>query len=112
LSVESILAASVVSELRHKCDVVYHLAAAVGVRLIVEQPVQTLVTNVEGTQVVLDYCNRFEKRVLTASTSEVYGGHRTEHPLAESARRIYGPTTTRRWAHAEPKAMDAFPARP
>ena len=110
LSVESILSASVVSELVHKCDVVYHLAAAVGVRLIVEQPVQTLVTNVEGTQVVLDYCNRFEKRVLIASTSEVYGDHRTEQPLAENERRIYGPTTARRWAYAESKAMDEFHA--
>jgi UDP-glucose 4-epimerase len=110
LTVESILSASVVSELVHKCDAVYHLAAAVGVRLIVEQPVQTLVTNVEGTQVVLDYCNRFEKRVLIASTSEVYGDHRTERPLAESERRIYGPTTTRRWAYAESKAMDEFHA--
>src|ERR671935_417620 len=93
LVVDSVLSPSVVSELVHKCDAVYHLPAAVGVRLIVEQPVQTLVTNVEGTQVVLDYCNRFEKRVLIASTSEVYGDHRTERPLVESAQRIYGPTT-------------------
>jgi UDP-glucose 4-epimerase len=110
LVVDSVLAPSVVSELVYKCDVVYHLAAAVGVRLIVEQPVQTLVTNVEGTQVVLEYCNRFGKRVLLASTSEVYGDHRTERPLLESARRIYGPTTTRRWAYAESKAMDEFHA--
>src|SRR5881275_390268 len=87
LVVDSVLSSSVVSELVHRCDVVYHLAAAVGVRLIVEQPVQTLVTNVEGTQVVLEYCNRFGKRVLLASTSEVYGDHRTEQPLAENERR-------------------------
>jgi UDP-glucose 4-epimerase len=110
LVVDSVLSSSVVSELVHRCDVVYHLAAAVGVRLIVEQPVQTLVTNVEGTQVVLEYCNRFGKRVLLASTSEVYGDHRTEKPLVESARRIYGPTTQRRWAYAESKAMDEFHA--
>src|SRR5690348_4741330 len=110
LVVDSVLSPSVVSELVHKCDVVYHLAAAVGVRLIVEQPVQTLVTNVEGTQVVLEYCNRFSKRVLLASTSEVYGDHRTEQPLAESAQRIYGPTTQRRWAYADSKAMDEFHA--
>ena len=73
---------AVVSELVHKCDVVYHLAAAVGVRLIVEQPVRTLVTNVQGTETVLEYCNRFGKRVLVASTSEVYGDHREEQPLA------------------------------
>jgi UDP-glucose 4-epimerase len=90
----------------HKCDVVYHLAAAVGVRLIVEQPVHTLVTNVQGTEIVLEHCNRFEKRVLIASTSEVYGDHREEVPLAEDSRRIYGPTTARRWAYADSKAMD------
>ena len=108
LVIDSVLSAAVVNELVHKCDVVYHLAAAVGVRLIVEQPVKTLVTNVQGTEVVLDHCNRFGKRVLVASTSEVYGDHREELPLEESARRIYGPTTTRRWAYADSKAMDEF----
>jgi len=106
LVVESVLSPSVVSELVHKCDVVYHLAAAVGVRLIVEQPVHTLVTNVRGTELVLEYCHRFGKRVLIASTSEGYGDHREQVPLAEDARRIYGPTTARRWAYADAKAMD------
>jgi UDP-glucose 4-epimerase len=108
LVVDSVLSPAVVNELVHKCDVVYHLAAAVGVRLIVEQPVHTLVTNVQGTEVVLEHCNRFGKRVLIASTSEVYGDHREEVPLEESARRIYGPTTQRRWAYADSKAMDEF----
>ena len=108
LVVDSVLHWSVVNELVHKCDVVYHLAAAVGVRLIVEQPVQTLVTNLRGTEIVLEHCNRFGKRVLVASTSEVYGDHREEVPLAETARRIYGPTTQRRWAYADSKAMDEF----
>jgi UDP-glucose 4-epimerase len=108
LVVDSVLSPAVVNELVHKCDVVYHLAAAVGVRLIVEQPVQTLVTNLQGTEVVLEHCNRFGKRVLIASTSEVYGDHREETPLAEDARRIYGPTTQRRWAYADSKAMDEF----
>jgi UDP-glucose 4-epimerase len=103
-----VLKPAVVNELVHKCDVVYHLAAAVGVRLIVEQPVHTLVTNLGGTETVLDHCNRFGKRVLVASTSEVYGDHREELPLEESARRIYGPTTARRWAYADSKAMDEF----
>ena len=106
LVVDSVLSPAVVNELVHKCDVVYHLAAAVGVRLIVEQPVHTLVTNVQGTEVVLEHCNRFEKRVLIASTSEVYGDHREEVALAEDSRRIYGPTTARRWAYADSKAMD------
>jgi UDP-glucose 4-epimerase len=91
-----------------KCDVVYHLAAAVGVRLIVEQPVHTIVTNIQGTETVLDCCTRFGKRVVVASTSEVYGDHREETPLEETARRIYGPTTARRWAYADSKAMDEF----
>jgi nucleoside-diphosphate-sugar epimerase len=108
LVVDSVLAPAVVNELVHKCDVVYHLAAAVGVRLIVEQPVRTLVTNLQGTEIVLDHCNRFGKRVLIASTSEVYGDHREQRPLVEDARRIYGPTTARRWAYADSKAMDEF----
>jgi UDP-glucose 4-epimerase len=106
LVVDSVLSPAVVNELVHKCDVVYHLAAAVGVRLIVEQPVHTLVTNVQGTEIVLEHCHRFEKRVLIASTSEVYGDHREDVPLAEDSRRIYGPTTARRWAYADSKAMD------
>ncbi len=108
LVVDSVLSPSVVNELVHKCDVVYHLAAAVGVRLIVEEPVRTLVTNVQGTETVLDQCNRFGKRVLVASTSEVYGDHREQRPLVETDRRIYGPTTQRRWAYADSKAMDEF----
>ena len=106
--VESVLSPAVVSELVHKCDVVYHLAAAVGVRLIVEEPVRTLMTNIRGTETVLEYCARFGKRVLIASTSEVYGDHRDEKPLIESGRRTYGPTTARRWAYADSKAIDEF----
>ena len=68
LVVDSVLSASVLNELVYKCDVVFHLAAAVGVKLIVERPVHTLVTNVQGTETVLEYCNRFDKRVLIAST--------------------------------------------
>jgi UDP-glucose 4-epimerase len=108
LVAESVLSPAIVSELVHKCDVVYHLAAAVGVRLIVEQPVHTLVTNLDGTEFVLDSCSRFGKRVLIASTSEVYGDHREAVPLSETSRRIYGPTTQRRWAYADSKAMDEF----
>src|SRR5437868_14926562 len=108
LVVDSVLKSSVVNELVHRCDVVYHLAAAVGVRLIVEQPVHTLVTNIQGTENVLDHCNRFGKRVLVASTSEVYGDRREPEALAEESRRVYGPTTARRWAYAESKALDEF----
>jgi UDP-glucose 4-epimerase len=106
LVVDSVLSPAVVSELVHKCDVVYHLAAAVGVRLIVEQPVRTMVTNVQGTETVLEYCARYGKRVLVASSSEIYGDHREERPLAEDDRRVYGPTTEKRWLYADSKAMD------
>jgi UDP-glucose 4-epimerase len=108
LVVESVLSRSVVSELVHKCDAVFHLAAAVGVRLIVEQPGRTLLTNVQGTETVLEYCARFGKRVLVASSSEVYGDHPEDTSLDEEARRIYGPTTSKRWAYADTKAMDEF----
>jgi UDP-glucose 4-epimerase len=108
LVVDSVLKSSVVNELVHRCDVVYHLAAAVGVRLIVEEPVHTLVTNIQGTENVLDHCNRFGKRVLVASTSEVYGDRREPEALAEESKRMYGPTTARRWAYAESKALDEF----
>ena len=106
LVVESVLSPSVVGELVHRCDVVFHLAAAVGVRLIVEQPVHTMVTNVQGTEIVLGYCSKLGKRVLVASSSEVYGDHREERPLAENDRRVYGPTTEKRWLYADSKAMD------
>jgi UDP-glucose 4-epimerase len=108
LVVDSVLSPSVVSELVHRCDVVYHLAAVVGVRLIVERPGHTLLTNVQGTENVLEYATRFGKRVLIASSSEVYGDHPEEASLDENARRIYGPTTARRWAYADTKAIDEF----
>jgi UDP-glucose 4-epimerase len=108
LVVESVLSPAVVNELVYKCDVVYHLAAAVGVRLIVERPFQSHVTNVEGTATVLDHCARFGKRVLVASSSEVYGDHPGAQELVETAQRIYGPTTATRWAYAAAKAIDEF----
>jgi UDP-glucose 4-epimerase len=108
LVVDSVLHPAVVGELVHKADVVYHLAAAVGVKTIVEQPVRTLRVNLEGTETVLDACRRFDKRVLVASTSEVYGDHRSEVPLRETDRRMYGATTQKRWAYADSKAMDEF----
>ena len=105
---DSVLQPAVVAELVHKTDVVYHLAAAVGVKTIVEQPVRTLRVNLGGTETVLDACCRYDRPVLVASTSEVYGDHRTEDPLRETSRRIYGATTQKRWAYADSKAMDEF----
>jgi UDP-glucose 4-epimerase len=108
LVVDTVLHRTVVNELVNKVDVVFHLAAAVGPRLIVEQPVHTIVTNLEGSEIVLDHCTRFGKRVLVASTSEVYGDHRSSEPLHEDARRVYGPTTQKRWLYADSKAMDEY----
>ena len=105
---DSVLHPAIVNELVNKVDVVYHLAAAVGVKMIVEQPVRTLSVNLGGTETVLAACRQFDRPVLVASTSEVYGDHRSETPLSETSRRIYGATTQKRWAYADSKAMDEF----
>jgi UDP-glucose 4-epimerase len=93
LVVESVLSPAVVNELVYKCDLVYHLAAAVGVRLIVEQPVQTLVTNIDGTAMVLEQCSKFGKRVLIASSES---SARTTGASTARPRHAAGPTRTRR----------------
>ncbi len=96
-----------IAELVRNVDHVYHLAAAVGVRLIMERPVDTLEINTFGTEIVLKYASKFHKKTLIASTSEVYGSH-NHFPLREDSTRIYGPTTVRRWAYAASKALDEF----
>jgi UDP-glucose 4-epimerase len=106
--IDSVLHESVVNELIYKVDEVYHLAAAVGVQLIVDRPVHTITTNINGTEVVLDLCMRFKKRLLVASTSEVYGDRRERVALSEDDRRIYGSTTISRWAYAASKEIDEF----
>ena len=108
LVLDSVLHPAIANELVNKVDIVYHLAAAVGVKTIVEQPVRTLRVNLGGTETVLDACCKFSKPVLVASTSEVYGDHRSEAPLSETSRRMYGATTQKRWAYADSKAMDEF----
>ena len=89
------------------CDRVFHLASAVGVRLIMEKPVETIDTIVSGTQVVLKYANRYRKPFLLTSTSEVYGKS-TAVPFDEDGDRLSGPTTKHRWAYACAKALDEF----
>jgi UDP-glucose 4-epimerase len=90
-----------------RCDVVVHLAAAVGVKLIVEAPVRTIETNVHGTEVVLRHANTHKKLVVIASTSEVYGKS-TAVPFREDADLVLGPTHKHRWAYACSKAIDEF----
>ena len=108
LVVDSVLSPSVVSELVYKCDVVFHLAAAVGVRLIVEQPVHTMVTNVQGTETVLEYCNKFGKRVLSPRARRSTATTARSARSSENDRRVYGPVTERRWLYADSKAIDEF----
>ena len=96
-----------IAELVDDADVVVHLAAAVGVKLIVESPVKTIETNVNGTQLILEAACKKRKLVLTASTSEVYGKN-TNVPFHEDADLVLGPTTKGRWSYAASKALDEF----
>jgi UDP-glucose 4-epimerase len=95
------------AEMIDQCDVVYHLAAAVGVKLIVEQPVHTIETNVHGTEVVLKHANKKKKLVVIASTSEVYGKS-ADVPFREGADLVLGATVKHRWAYACSKLIDEF----
>lgn len=99
-------------ELIARSDAVYHLAAAVGVKLIMERPVETLTTNVRGTEIVLELCERYDCKLLLASTSEVYGktleNNGEMHGLSEGDDRTLGATTRKRWAYACSKAFDEF----
>jgi UDP-glucose 4-epimerase len=95
------------AELIDRADVVFHFAAAVGVKLIVEQPVYTIETNVHGTEVVLKYANKKKKLVVIASTSEVYGKSK-DVPFREDSDLVLGPTPKHRWAYACSKAIDEF----
>ena len=105
--IETIENQGVVAELIDKCDVVFHLAAAVGVKLIVESPVRTIETNIHGTEIVLKHANKKKKRVLIASTSEVYGKS-TDIPFHENADLVMGATVMGRWSYACSKAIDEF----
>ena len=105
--VDSVTNEPLLAELIDRSDVVFHLAAAVGVKLIVEQPVHTLETNVHGTEVVLKHANKKKKIVFIASTSEVYGKS-TDVPFREEADLVLGPTAKHRWAYACSKLIDEF----
>jgi UDP-glucose 4-epimerase len=106
-AIDTVFNAPLVSELVDGCDIVFHLAAAVGVRLIVESPVRTIETNVHGTEVVLRAAAKKRKRVVIASTSEVYGKS-TKVPFSEEDDLVMGPTTKGRWSYACSKALDEF----
>jgi UDP-glucose 4-epimerase len=105
--IDSILNEPVLAELVDRVDVIFHLAAAVGVRLIVESPVNTIETNVHGTERVLKHANKKRKKVLVTSTSEVYG-KATTTPFREDGDLVLGPTSKGRWSYACSKAIDEF----
>jgi UDP-glucose 4-epimerase len=104
---DTILNRDAMLELTGICDVIAHLAAAVGVQLILDEPLQSIHTNIVGTEIVLDLANKFRKKTFLASTSEVYGRN-SQIPLRETDIRIYGSTHLARWSYAATKAMDEF----
>jgi UDP-glucose 4-epimerase len=101
----SVLDEMAVDELAHQCDVIVHLAAAVGVKLIVEQPLRSLTTNIRGSENVIEAAHRYRRKVMVASTSEIYGKN-TSDSLVETSDRILGAPTVARWAYSEAKAID------
>ncbi len=104
-AIETIANTTVMDRLVSECDIIYHLAAAVGVDLIVRSPIHTIETNVMGTNIVLQTARRYRKKVMLASTSEVYGkGNKA--PFSEEDDRVEGPTTKSRWSYATSKALD------
>jgi UDP-glucose 4-epimerase len=109
VSIDTILNHETMLELIGICDVVFHLAAAVGVRYILDNPLESIKINIQGTEKVLELCAKFKKKVLIASSSEVYGKH-THAPLVETDNIVYGPSSKSRWSYAASKLMDEFTA--
>jgi UDP-glucose 4-epimerase len=104
---ETVLDISTMTSLIDRCDLIYHLAAAVGVQLIVDEPVHTIETNIHGSEVVLDLANKFGRKILVASTSEVYGKN-TKVPFNEDDDTTLGSTRFTRWSYACSKMIDEF----
>jgi len=109
VNIESIFNHKKMVELVGICDVVFHLAAAVGVKHILSNPLKSMKTNIHGTEKVLELCFRFKKKILITSSSEVYGKH-IHSPLTETDNIIYGPTSKFRWSYAASKLIDEFTA--
>ena len=105
LVIGTILNEFLVDKLTERCDVIFHLAAAVGVELIIQRPLESLMTNIRGSEVVLEMAHRYRKKVLVASTSEIYGKN-TNGPLREDMDRILGSPLKSRWSYSTSKAVD------
>ncbi len=106
-AIETIMNETVMDRLISECDVIFHLAAAVGVELIINHQVQAIETNINGTDMVLRIANRYKKKTLIASTSEVYG-KAEKFPFSETDDSVFGPTINSRWSYACSKAIDEF----
>jgi UDP-glucose 4-epimerase len=106
-AIETITNTAVMDRLVSECDIIYHLAAAVGVDLIVSRPIHVIETNVRGTDIVLQTARRYRKKVLIASTSEIYGKSNNA-PFGEEDDRLLGATTKSRWSYSSSKALDEF----
>jgi len=103
----SVMDRTLLERLVKKCDIIYHLAAAVGVKYILDNPIQSILTNVEGTENVLSLASKHHKKVLIASSSETYG-KQSSKAIKEDDNRILGPTSVPRWSYADAKAVDEF----
>jgi len=107
IAIEDIRNINVMDRLVSECDIIFHLAAAVGVQRIISEPIETIETNIGGTEVVLKAARRYRKKVMIASTSEVYGKG-IRFPFHEDDDSVLGPTTRSRWSYASSKAIDEF----
>lgn len=106
-AIEDIRSLNIIDRLVSECDIIYHLAAAVGVQKIVSEPINTIEVNIGGTEILLQSARRYRKKVMIASTSEVYGKG-VKFPFEEDDDSLLGPTTRSRWAYAASKAIDEF----
>ncbi len=104
--IDDVLNVDVMRELVDGCDMIYHLAAAVGVNFIIENPLTSLISNIRGTEIILELANEKKKKVVIASTSEIYGKKNGHVPFAENSDRMLGPTTVIRWNYSTSKAVD------
>ena len=104
--IDDVLNVDIVRDLVANCDLIYHLAAAVGVNFIIENPLSSLISNIRGTEIILELANEKKKKVILASTSEIYGKKNGHVPFTENSDRMLGPTTVIRWNYSTSKAVD------
>ena len=106
ITIDTVQDQKVMKDLVSRCDVIYHLAAAVGVQYVIDNPLESLINNIRGTEIVLGQANAEKKKVILASSSEIYGKKNGKVPFREDDDRILGPTTVIRWSYSTSKAVD------